>query len=139
MFAFRTQLPRSVISQTWMPVSAVRKKAPPAIGMWSRAPYSWLIIPPWVTTATTAFGSFSDRILRSADAKRVYTYVTAAVLREKEYIMGELTDIREDCEDIVADAKEWNECYAEERNKVIEDHARRTAAEKAAEAKPEEA
>lgn len=68
------------------------------------------------------------RILRSADAKKLYTYGTAAVLREKEYIMAGLTDVKADCEDILADAKELNAAYAEARNKVIEDHAKRAAA-----------
>ena len=74
------------------------------------------------------------RIVRSPEARKLYTLATAAVLREKEYIMTELTDIREDCEDIVADAKELNECYAEERAKVIEDRAARRAAAAEAEA-----
>lgn len=68
------------------------------------------------------------RILRSADAKKLYTYGTAAVLREKEYIMAGLTDVKADCEDILADAKELNAAYAEARNRVIEDHAKRAAA-----------
>lgn len=67
------------------------------------------------------------RILRSADAKKLYTYGTAAVLREKEYIMTGLTDIKADCEDILADAKELNRAYAEARNRVIENHAKRAA------------
>ena len=69
------------------------------------------------------------RILRSADAKRLYTLGTAAVLREKEYIMAGLTDIKADCEDILADAKELNEEYRAARNKVIEDHAKRADAQ----------
>ena len=81
-----------------------------------------------------ALSTLGYRILRSADAKRVYTFATAAVLREKEHIMAELTDIREDCEDIVASAKAMNEDYADERARVIEDYAERAAAEKEAKA-----
>lgn len=68
------------------------------------------------------------RILRSADAKKVYTYGTAALLREKDYIMAGITDVKADCEDILADAKELNVAYAEARNRVIENHAKRAAA-----------
>ena len=70
------------------------------------------------------------RILRSGEAKKLYTYAAAAVLREKEYIMTGITNIREDCEDIVADAKAYNEEYTEERARVIEDHAERIASKK---------
>lgn len=74
------------------------------------------------------------RILRSRDAKKVYSYATAAVLREADYIMDIVTDIREDCEDIYADAKARNERYAEEAAQLIEDRAAKRAA-KAQEAK----
>lgn len=67
------------------------------------------------------------RILRSADAKKLYTYGTAAVLREKDYIMAGITDVKADCEDILADAKELNKAYADARSRVIEDHAKRAA------------
>ncbi len=86
-----------------------------------------------------ALSTIGYRILRSADAKKVYTFATAAVLREKEHIMANLTDIREDCEDILSDAKAMNEEYADERARVIEDHAQRAAAEKQAAAEAEEA
>ncbi len=79
-----------------------------------------------------ALSTLGYRILRSADAKKLYTFAAAAVLREKEYIMAGLTDIREDCEDILADAKAVNEEYADERARVIEDHAARAAAEREA-------
>lgn len=77
------------------------------------------------------------RIVRSTEAKKLYTLAAAAVLREKEYIMTGLTDIREDCEDILADAKEVNECYAEAHAKVIEDRAARREAEAEAKAEAE--
>ena len=70
------------------------------------------------------------RILRSGEAKKLYTFAAAAVLREKEYIMTGVTDIREDCEDILADAKAYNEEYEEERSRIIEDHAQRIADKK---------
>ncbi|MCH3972726.1 MAG: DUF6110 family protein [Oscillospiraceae bacterium] len=73
------------------------------------------------------------QILRSRDAKKVYSFVTAAVLREKEAIMTELTDIKEDCGDIFADAKARNELYADEKDKIIQDRAAKHEKEPAAE------
>lgn len=68
------------------------------------------------------------RILRSRDAKKLYSFAAATVLREKEHIMGIVTDIKEDCCDIYADAKAINEKYTEENDKIIEDRAIRQAA-----------
>ncbi|MCR4672093.1 MAG: DUF6110 family protein [Lachnospiraceae bacterium] len=78
------------------------------------------------------------RALRSKEAKKAATVITSAVLREKDNIMKEVTEIREDCSDIYADALDRNERLAEE--KIIEDaekaekRAAREAEEKAAEA-----
>lgn len=77
------------------------------------------------------------RILRSKEAKKLYTCATAAVLREKEHIMEFVTDVKADCSDILADAKASNERYAEERAAIIEDRAAKKAA--AAEAVADEA
>ncbi len=41
--------------------------------------------------------------------------------------MAGFTDIKADCEDILADAKELNKAYAEARSRIIEDHAKRAA------------
>ena len=81
------------------------------------------------------FGSAGLRILGSRDAKKVYTHVTAAVLRCKDQIMSDVETIQENCADILADAKAINEARAaeeaEEKEKIIED------AEKDAEKTPE--
>ena len=59
------------------------------------------------------FGTAGIRILSSRDAKKVYTHATAAVLRAKEDVMTTVTTLRENCGDILADAKAINECSAE--------------------------
>ena len=51
------------------------------------------------------FGTAGIRILSSRDAKKVYTHATAAVLRAKEDVMTTVTTLRENCGDILADAK----------------------------------
>ena len=70
------------------------------------------------------FGSAGLKILGSRDAKKVYTHVTAAVLRCKDQIVSDVETIQENCSDIVADAKAINEArYAEDKGKVIKDTA----------------
>lgn len=54
-------------------------------------------------------GSYGVKLLTSADAKKVYTQCTAAVLRMKDEVLGDVATIRENCEDIAADAREINE------------------------------
>ncbi len=74
--------------------------------------------------AGTIFGSAGIAALTSRDAKKVYTYGTAAALRAKEQTMTKVTELREMADDILADAKELNEKYAaEEDAKLIEDTA----------------
>lgn len=78
------------------------------------------------------FGTAGLKILSSKDAKKVYTHTTAAVLRAKECVMTTATNLKENAEDILADAKEINENRAAaEEAQVIEDAAD-TAEEKAA-------
>ncbi|MBR4224012.1 MAG: hypothetical protein IKR73_04300 [Oscillospiraceae bacterium] len=68
------------------------------------------------------FGTAGLKILGSKDAKRVYTGVTAAVLRAKECVMETVTNIRENCDDIVTDAKQFNEeRKLEDEAAIIED------------------
>ncbi|MBQ6386273.1 MAG: hypothetical protein IJJ38_08925 [Lachnospiraceae bacterium] len=67
-------------------------------------------------------GTWGTRILGSADAKKVYTHCTAAVLRMKDEAVKEYTVIRENCEDIAASARDINEKrYEEEEARMIED------------------
>lgn len=58
------------------------------------------------------FGSAGVKILTSKDAKKVYTHTTAAVLRMKDCVMETVTQIQENCDDILADAKSINEARA---------------------------
>ncbi len=67
------------------------------------------------------FGSAGLKVLGSRDAKKVYTHVTAAILRCKDQIVSDVETIQENCSDILADAKAINEArYAEEKGKIIE-------------------
>lgn len=72
------------------------------------------------------FGTAGLRILGSREAKNVYTYATAAVLRAKDDVMTAVTNVREGASDILADAKELNA----KRNAevMIEDQAKKEAA-----------
>ncbi len=81
------------------------------------------------------FGTAGLRILTSKDAKKCYTHATAAVLRAKSNVMETVTNVRENCGDILADAKEINEQReAEEEAALIEDAC---AEEETAEEAPE--
>lgn len=73
------------------------------------------------------FGSAGIKVLSSDDAKKLYTQTTAAVLRAKECVMTVATTLKENTDDILADAKEINEQRAAEDDAVLED----TAEEKA--------
>ncbi len=73
----------------------------------------------------TLFGSAGFKILGSKDAKKVFTHVTAAVLRGKDQIMRDVETVQESCSDILADAKAINEARAAEREAAfIEDTAK---------------
>jgi hypothetical protein len=73
----------------------------------------------------TLFGSAGLKILGSKDARKVYTHVTAAVLRGKEEVMRDVELVQESCSDILADAKALNEAKAsEEAASFIEDTAK---------------
>ena len=67
------------------------------------------------------FGTAGIKVLTSKDAKKAYTQTTAAVLRAKECVMTTATTIKENCDDVLADAKEINEQRAEAE--VVEDTA----------------
>lgn len=68
-----------------------------------------------------AFGTAGLRVLGSKDAKKVYTQTTAAVLRAKECVMAAVTTVKENTEDILADAKLINEDRAQAEEAVILD------------------
>ena len=72
--------------------------------------------------AGVLFGTAGIKMLSSKDAKKVYTHTTAAVLRAKDSVMETVTTVRENAEDIYADAKAINEQRAQEAAAaVVED------------------
>ena len=72
--------------------------------------------------AGVLFGTAGIKLLGSKDAKKVYTHTTAAVLRAKDSVMETVTTVRENAEDIYADAKAINQQRAQqEADAVIED------------------
>ncbi|MBR3294510.1 MAG: hypothetical protein IKI69_08850 [Oscillospiraceae bacterium] len=75
--------------------------------------------------AGTLFGSAGFKILGSKDARKVYTHVTAAVLRGRDQVMRDVETVQENCSDILADAKALNEAIAAEQEaSFIEDAAK---------------
>ena len=75
------------------------------------------------------FGTAGIKILSSKDAKKAYTHATAAVLRGKESVMKTYTTVKENCDDILADAKAINEERA--AKEIIEDASEAAVAEAA--------
>ena len=67
------------------------------------------------------FGTAGVKLLTSKDAKKAYVHTTAAVLRVKDSIMDTATSIQENCEDILAEAKNINEARAAEEEQYVED------------------
>ena len=67
-------------------------------------------------------GTAGVSILGSRDAKKVYTHVTAACKRGGTAVMKTFTTIKENCEDISADADDINaKRAAEDRAREIAD------------------
>ena len=73
------------------------------------------------------FGTAGVKILSSKEAKKCYTHITAAVLRARDSVLKTATAVRENCGDIVEDAKAINEKKAADKAssaaEVIEDGA----------------
>ena len=70
------------------------------------------------------FGSAGIKALSSKDAKMVYTQGTAAVLRVKDCLMKTATNVQENAEDILAEAKQINKDREEsEAEEVLEAEA----------------
>lgn len=78
-----------------------------------------------IFAAGVLFGTAGIKILSSRDARKVYTYCTAAVLRAKECVMKTATNIQENAEDIYAEAQQINE-DREAAEEVVEDAAEET-------------
>ena len=72
----------------------------------------------------TLFGSAGFKILGSQDAKKVYVQTTAAALRVRDEAMVCADTVRENCDDILEEAKKINEERAAAKEaEVIEDAA----------------
>lgn len=67
-----------------------------------------------IFAAGVLFGTAGIKILSSKDAKKVYVSCTAAVLRARECVMKTVGIVRENAEDIYAEAMEINEKRADE-------------------------
>lgn len=78
-------------------------------------------------------GTAGLKILSSRDAKKIYAYTTAAVVCEKVCVMTKISAIKENAEDIYADANEINEKREADSDVVIEDCACEETAETEAE------
>ena len=77
-----------------------------------------------VFAAGVLFGTAGVKLLSSKDAKKVYTHTTAAALRAKDSVMKTYTAVKENAEDILADAKAINaDRAAAEEAAVIADEA----------------
>ena len=87
-----------------------------------------------IFTGGVLFGTAGIKILSSKDAKKVYTQTAAAAMRAQSCVMKTVTKVRENCDDIVTDAKIINEERAA-ADEYIED----APAEEKAEAPAEEA
>ena len=80
--------------------------------------------------AGALFGTAGIKLLSSKDARKAYAHTTAAALRAKDCVMQAVTNVREDAEDVYADAKDINERRAaEEDAEVIEDASEEKANE----------
>ncbi len=67
-------------------------------------------------------GSYGVKILSSNTMKKGYTHITAAALRMKDEVVKDATILKENCEDIAADAKQINEeLAAKEEARLIQD------------------
>lgn len=60
------------------------------------------------------FGTAGLKVLGSKDAKKVYTSCVAAVLRAKDCVMNQVTNVQENAEDVLAEAIAINEDRAAE-------------------------
>ncbi len=59
-------------------------------------------------------GTAGVKLLSSKDAKSAYTHITAGVLRCRDQVVKDATVLKENCGDIVADAKAINAKRAKE-------------------------
>ena len=62
-----------------------------------------------IFAAGVLFGTAGIKVLSSKDAKKVYTNCTAAALRARDCVMKTAAVIKENAEDIYAEAQQINE------------------------------
>lgn len=79
-----------------------------------------------IFAAGVLFGTAGVKILASKDARKVYTNCTAAALRAKKTVMGTVTAIQENAEDIYAEAQQINEereggAFFDDESEIAED------------------
>ena len=74
----------------------------------------WDVKKTGIFAAGVLFGMAGIKVLSSKDAKKVYVFSTAAVLRAKECIMRTVSIVRENAEDIYSEAVEMNKKRAAE-------------------------
>ena len=80
----------------------------------------------WKVTRLVSYGLLAGtagvKLLTSKDAKKVYTHITAAVMRCADDVIKHAVTIKENCEDISADAKAINQKrYEDDEQQTIED------------------
>ena len=80
----------------------------------------------WKTVRHICYGFLAGtagvRILSSKDAKKVYTHLTAAIMRGVDDVMATVENVKENCMDIAEDARAINDKrYAEEEEQLIKD------------------
>ena len=74
------------------------------------------------------FGTAGIKLLSSRTAKKAYTHCTAAFLRAIKSVMQTASTVKENAEDIYAEAKQINEKY-DECDAVIDDDVKENAEE----------
>ncbi len=74
------------------------------------------------------FGTAGIKLLSSRTAKKAYTHCTAAFLRARKSVMKTASAVKENAEDIYAEAKQINEKY-DECDAVIDDDVKENAEE----------
>ena len=95
---------------------------------------------PWkhvgIFVAGTLAGNYGADVLGNDKAKKVYTEVTAAVLRAKDEVLKQTTNLQENANDILEDAKALNESRADKTEKEICEEVFEDLSGKAEEKKP---
>ena len=67
-------------------------------------------------------GTAGIKFLKSKDAKKAYVHVTAAALRCADEVIKETTVVKENCQDILAEARDINEeRMVKEAKQIIND------------------